>query len=101
MAVKRKFECHITIPREFGPIVRTYWDGVQGWGYSQIDGDPILGKQVYCYLTRYDSDAVTLLSKMKETVGALRTNHIPVLREKIEEIIYDTKTGHDVIEVGR
>jgi hypothetical protein len=59
-----------------------------------------MGKQAYCYLTGFDTDAQALKERMLDISSDLRNAGIEVLREKIEEIIYDTKTGHDVMCCG-
>jgi hypothetical protein len=93
-----KFECHITMSRSDGPAalnVSAEYSHLEGglWKYSQIDGDPVMGQQVFCYLTRYDTSYVRLYSAMKTLVAALPQNGVNVLRQKIELIMYDTKTG--------
>jgi hypothetical protein len=91
----RKFEAHITCPREASREVEVSL--TEGWVFSAIDGDPVMGKQAYCYLTAYDTDAQLLLERVTAKAAYLRLQGVEVLREKIEEIIYDTKTGVDCI----
>lgn len=93
----RKFEAHITCPREWTPTVEKA-GFMSEWAFSAIDGDPVMGKQAYCYLTGYDTNAATLLERTNRLADFLRAAGVPVLREKVEEIIYDTKTGHDRME---
>lgn len=93
-----KFESHITCPRDRADDVEAV-GSIRGWKFSKIDGDPLLGKQPYAYLTNYNEDAMTLFADMKATSHALNDRKVPVLREKIEEIIYDTKTGHNELGV--
>lgn len=93
-----KFEAHITIPREYGEQVQSLL--ISGWSYSAIDGDPIMGKKAYCYLTSYAPQADTLWQSMRKACTILTNHDIPTLREKIERIIYDTKTNVNEIIFG-
>jgi len=92
----RKFEAHITCPRNEGTKVSWYGE-IFGWKFSAIDGDPVMGKQAYCYLTGFDTDGQRLLTRMQGVCEALRQARVEILREKVEEIIYDTKTGVDCL----
>lgn len=89
------FECHITFPASDSMIARTTAGqrGFEGWKYSVIEGDPLLGPGVHAYLTRHSINYITLFTGMKALVGALTQNGVGVIREKIELIMYDTKTG--------
>jgi len=91
-----KFEAHITMPRDKAEDVEK-WAEISGWKFSQIDGDPLMGKQAYCYLTNYDTDGKRLLMRTVTLGLNLQEHGIPVLRQKIEQIIYDTKTNVDEI----
>lgn len=95
----RKFEAHITMPREDQQIVKacTVSRGLGAWSFSVIDGDAIMGQNPYCYLTQYCVDQKEMYAQVKAAVAVLSDEGATVLREKIEEIIYDTKTGHDVL----
>lgn len=95
----RKFEAHITCPRDASETVKSLTaDGHGDWVFSAIDGDPIMGKLAYCYLTAYDVHAETLIARLNAKAAAIRKAGVLVLREKMEEIIYDSKTGHDRLE---
>jgi hypothetical protein len=88
-----RFEAHITLDKEYGPRLR---EGLKGWQYSAIDDDPIMGQKPYCYLTAYDPDPEDLFERMLVVEDILVYEmDIPVLRKKIERIIYDSKTGVD------
>lgn len=91
-----KFESHITLLREHSAAVNEIAQ-FTGWTYSQIDGDPIMGKQAYCYLTAYDTDAHTLHARMSEVVRLCKASMVEPLRTKIELIVFDSKTGVDVL----
>lgn len=89
------YECHITINAE--STVQLLWlealAGDIGWKFSRIDGDPVLGKGVFTYFTRHDTNADRMKSRMQNAVARLSEAGFHVVREKIEHIIYDTKTG--------
>jgi hypothetical protein len=87
-----KFEAHITFERTDETVAKLK-DGFNGWSYSAITDDPIMGQKPYVYLTNYSPFAKKLLIDMKETVGKLDTEGIKALRTKIERIIFDSKTG--------
>jgi hypothetical protein len=89
-----KFEAHITIPRDSAIVVEAIAKKT-GWTFSAIDGDPVMGKQAYCYLTHYMTDGRELLTATRTVSGMLRMGGVEVLREKVERIIYDSKTGVD------
>jgi hypothetical protein len=94
--MKRKFEAHITCPRDASAIVEKF--AGDSWKFSAIDGDPVMGKRPYCYLTAYDTDAGRLLDNMEQTAEKLRWEEVEILRQKVEEIIYDTKTNWNCME---
>jgi hypothetical protein len=90
--MKDSYECHITVPRDHLDEAETCVDPGY-WRSSRIDGDPVLGKQVYGYLTAHDHDLQTLFANMDAAANTLRAAGVVVIREKIEHIIHDTKTG--------
>jgi hypothetical protein len=87
------YEAHITYEIEHREAVEKHRS--DKWKFSAIDGDPILGKKVFCYLTSYDSSATRLLERMQEEVSRIGVKEV---RQKIEKIVYDTKTSRN--EVG-
>lgn len=92
---ERKFEAHITCPRAASAAVEAR--SGEHWKFSAIDGDQVMGKQPYCYLTAYSTNSQELLGRVIAMGALLRADGIEVLREKVEEIIYDTKTGVDCL----
>jgi hypothetical protein len=88
-----KFEAHITVHIKDAELVKRLAEGTNYWKYSQIEGDALMGPKPYCYLTGYDVDAGVLLASVGVAVTVLRQGGVDVLREKIERIIFDTKTG--------
>lgn len=86
------YEAHMTFDREHAAKVETA--AALGWVYSVITGCPLLGSGTYCYLTGYSrDDPAQLLREMEATATALAQSGVPVLRLKIERIVYDSKTG--------
>ena len=84
------YECHITLRRADGSKAEEIAKLLH-WKYSQIDGDPVLGKEVFAYLTTHSNDMLTIHKRMTTAVDHLRSVGIEVVREKIELIVYDTK----------
>lgn len=93
----RKFESHLTMHVNDGRIVEEIGHGL-GWKYSQIEGDALMGPKPYCYLTGYDPDGKALLARANDLKRQIEANGVEVLRVKIEEIVYDTKTGVDSLQ---
>lgn len=81
------FECHVTVKKPADPAEYNKIAEEMGWHTSAIDGDPELGDHVYFYFTRRSDDTDVLY----EAMDALRERlgKKTVIREKIEEIIYD------------
>ena len=84
------FECHVTCgllhKKQCEPIAAELH-----WKTSQIERDPVLGNATYFYFTTYDADYVILFNKMRYLSMVLTRHLIPVIREKIELIMYDSK----------
>ena len=99
---ERLYEAHITYAIEDQAAVEKYHS--PEWKFSAIDGDPVLGKKVFCYLTSYDANPHKLLDRMKCEADSLRYfSEVPgydgaePVRQKIERIVYDTKTQRDEV----
>lgn len=88
-----KFEAHITFDRKYVAGVYEISKMYNEWKFSQFDADPVMGDKPYCYLTSYNVDSTKLLNEMGACVAFAELDGIHVLRQKIERIIYDTKTG--------
>ena len=86
------YECHISIglhPVSARPLI----EALNSWSFSCISGDPILGKDTYEYATRHVSGNTNfqkVLSHINTAAHILREQGFPVLRQKIELVIYDT-----------
>lgn len=93
-----KFEAHITLERTDETVAKLK-DGFNGWAYSAITDDPIMGQKPYVYLTAYSPYAKKLLADMKATTTKLEEQSIKPLRAKIERIIFDSKTGWNEISL--
>lgn len=85
------FECHITTTvADAGKAEEIA--KLHGWKTSEIKRDPLLGPASHFYLTAHAEDYHELYCKMRSTCKALDAAACTILREKIEGIIYDTKT---------
>lgn len=86
------YECHITTEtssaEKAAQVAQTL-----GWKTSEIARDPLLGDKNYFYLTLHERTFGEIKARMEHCVSILRANEIPVIRQKIEIIIFDTKTG--------
>lgn len=91
------FEAHITFPSSDAYYVKQKGDK-WGWKYSQIDGDPVLGNNVYCYLSKHSDDYLELYNHM-ELFYLENCKSLHIIRKKIELIMYDWKS--DRIEQWR
>lgn len=90
------FECHITVPTEFADLATEA--GKPDWKTSEIARDPLLGDKNFFYLTAHGTDYVALFMRMQAMTAVLAECGVPVLREKIELIMYDTKQKPPVYE---
>lgn len=93
-----KYEAHITYHRADRAAGEAIGEPL-GWKGSAIDPDPIMGDKPYAYLTAYDPDPLVLLTRMRQCVLKLWERDVLCLRQKIERIVYDTKT--DVNEISQ
>lgn len=91
-----KFEAHITLDRT-DETIEALKEGFNGWAYSAITDDPIMGQKPYVYLTSYSPYVRKLMNEMKDTTTKLEELGIKPLRAKIERIVFDSKTGWNEI----
>lgn len=94
---KRKFECHITLLKpKTTSEAKLLFDisSRHSFRTSWITGDPVLGAGNWFYISGYDENYHNLFLKMKNVVREISSHNIEIIREKIEEILYDTKTNH-------
>lgn len=85
------FECHVTCSIRDAEKAQKCADNLK-WKTSQIDRDPALGDHVYFYLTCHDRTYQTMVLKLEAMRSALFVAGVAHVREKIEQVIYDTKT---------
>jgi hypothetical protein len=90
--VRPSFECHVTVdppPEDVSDCHRIA--AKLGWKTSEIERDPVLGDRKYFYFTAHARSFEVLKARMDELTAELRAEELNVLREKIENIVYDTK----------
>lgn len=91
---KTYYEAHVTMTGDKNALKRATEDC--GWRFSAIDGDANLGDGVKLYATTQmnskigDAAAIKKMSVMAETLRASGAN---VIREKVEVVIYDTRSS--------
>jgi hypothetical protein len=91
----KHYECHITTRTPFA-VASTEIAKELHWKTSEIARDPVLGNDTYFYLTTHDTDLGRMLGRMQTCVARMKEAGVEVVREKIEEIIHDTKLGLSV-----
>lgn len=90
------YECHITVLLKDREIAEQVAKDLH-WKTSAIDGDPVLGKDTYFYLTTYGKHVMynvqdeDIWHNMKSTVNVLAARGVKVIREKIELIVHDLR----------
>lgn len=85
------FEIHLTFDRRLADDVRKLNDALK-WKFSQIDGDPVLGNKVFCYLTTHAPDFMSARNALDHAVQWLYEKNVLPLRKKIEVVVYDDRT---------
>jgi hypothetical protein len=99
------FEIHVTLDNKYreeeAVIKRCLPDPhYLTWKFSAIDGDPVLGDKVFCYLTGHTDFVKTALHQLVLLLGHLRFHGIEPIRTKIEHIVFDSKTKTTSNEVA-
>ena len=92
-----RFECHITLlkPENTEKARKLFTiSESNNMKTSWITGDPVLGAGKWFYVSGYSESYDELLQRMTKTAMHLREEGFEVVREKIEQIMYDTKTGY-------
>ena len=87
------YECHITIEGDKDLIERRVT--AHGWKFSSIDGDPSLGEGVKCYATTHYNNRIPLMEvidNVQFVARHYREEGFTVLREKVEIVVYDTRS---------
>jgi hypothetical protein len=88
------YEAHVTVEKPANDTERLLLEAVgreYHWKTSEIDGDPVLGKNLYYYFTSHAHTYDALLRRMQLIVQDLRGVGVHVVREKIEHIVYDVR----------
>ena len=92
--MKQYYECHVTMlgkSLELKPIVES-----TGWIFSCIENDICLGEGVKCYATMHYSHSKHTTAQVVENVHTvaqnLRSLGVDVIREKVELVIYDSRS---------
>lgn len=93
MTVKSYYECHVTFTSDQKYLEQAKGlAALIGWKFSKIDGDPVLGEGVKCYLTTH-YNARKSVDRIKRMLNAahndLENHGFKVLRKKIELVIHD------------
>ena len=87
--MERGYECHLTFRDD--PEAKLEEFTPYGWTFSKIDGDPLLGQQVYCYWTAWNGSQGVMEDEMRRQINRARELGFPLVRAKIEHIIYDQR----------
>lgn len=102
--MKPYYECHITflMPGRQADYLEAHTD----WKFSRIDGDPVMGAGLKCYLTKHfpasahtshtTAEADKVVVKMGEVANFLKLSGIEVIRQKVELVIFDTKANSEI-----
>lgn len=92
-----KFECHITVnkPKDITEAKLLFKIASDNnMKTSWITGDPVLGIGKWFYISGFNTDYQILFNNMKAVCTKLEKMNIEIVREKIEQILYDTKTNY-------
>ena len=84
------FECHITVSTDDADVA-TQIATAQHWKTSEIARDPVLGDKNFFYLTSHSKDYKDIWDRLRTCVTIFEKCKVPVIREKIELIVHDTK----------
>lgn len=88
------YECHITMCGNREEIKAKVKGCIEGWKFSAIDGDPVLGAGVLCYATRHYNSRTKrdrVIEMMGMVSAVLREAGLTVIRQKVELVVFDTK----------
>lgn len=90
------YECHITFEdNNYGEAVaKKSVEFYTGWKFSKIDGDPVLGTGTRFYATQNYPKTMRkqeVLLELHKATSRIEMCDFPVIRQKIEVVIFDTK----------
>lgn len=84
-----RYETHITFPGARWRKTRRL--AKDGWKFSRMKGDPVLGSKTFCYLTSYnDSYGEAIRLAHIQASLASKIGVMP-LRIKVEQEVYDER----------
>ena len=83
------YELHITLTS----TESNFFIQFGNWKFSKIDGDPVLGPGVKCYLTTHTRTFKEAVDTMTRAMTFLdgTADFVVIHRSKIEHIVYDEK----------
>lgn len=92
------YECHVTMLEGKGDkeALKLIVEGQSGWRFSAIEGDINLGSGVKFYATRQFNSklrAAEVIDKLTDMGKLMRSVGAEVLREKVEIVIFDTRSS--------
>lgn len=91
---KQYYECHITLngdPEKLRPVVEKL-----NWSFSCIHDDIIMGVGLKCYATQHYNSRYkpeTIIQIVQDTADAIFLQGFPILRRKVELVIYDDRSS--------
>lgn len=86
------YEAHITSEVAHATVLARIANKF-GWKTSEIARDPVLGNATYFYLTKHGVDPGQLHTEMARAAAVMEYLEVPVIRLKIEKIMFDSKRG--------
>lgn len=91
VSTENHYELHITYAVKDASIIRAC-AGATGCKFSQMDGDPVLGPHVYCYLSAHSVSMRATMEGMDAAVEYVQKQYgITPIRTKIEMIVFDKR----------
>lgn len=87
---KDLFEIHITCMTSDKELALEIAESLH-WKTSEIARDPVLGNDIYFYLTKYADTLERAHYMLSHAMNMLDLMKIKVRREKIEQIVHDIK----------
>lgn len=85
------YEAHITLLDDRSLVRQAVETIGNGWTFSCIDGDPVLGDKVHCYATNHFDDASLAKLLTRDMAVTMSRWGVRVIRMKVEQIIWDVR----------
>jgi hypothetical protein len=92
--MQQYYECHITVIEDKPRTLIQQLIEDSKWKFSAIDGDPVLGKKVYCYATKHYKEALGseyVVNDLLAVEKSYKDQGLNVSRSKVELVVFDTK----------